>query len=719
MKKTEHLVDRSKVFQLGNWVVEPASGTLRQKEEVVHLAPKVMDLLLILVRNQGEVVTKEELISSVWPDTFVAETALTRSISELRHSLAGGSDSVVYIETIPKRGYRLLVEASEYREESSSRSWKFFVAVGAAAVIFFLVLLILFGLFQSDMFTPSADHSLVVMPFDRSGVDSASTFLTVGVVEIVIESLSRIEGIDVSSGTSLTHFEPNTRDLRVIAEYMGIQSLLEGSFHEDLNGMTMDVRLLDTRSRDVLWSSNFGLDKGNTEDVASEITVQVASVLGKKLDTSEVHGDAGLSADNFEALQYRLTADYFRNKIPDSMEIAAEYYQKSIEQMPSYAPSYAGLAITYMGRDRWGENEDWASKAQEAVSRALALDKEIPESHIANGVFLRVYRKDFLASEIAFKEAIRLDPYHSNARREYALLLMRNLGRTNEALYQLTEATRLDPLLERNYIHLFELYCIRGEYDRAMETARRQFDLNPVNPLAERNIALAYFLMGGIEEAKSWAEKSVDLYDVSLKDLYYWRSFQLLALIYLAEGNHDQAETLSRRLEALSPGHSASLSLAGLTALYREDYPQAASFFRQALDLRPDGYIWPTGIRYSTYLAYALQGMGNKEEAQDALERSFRLNIENNLNSYEQNVWPPMIFQDELAVYCLKGEIDEAIKYLDGLVENGWKACVLVETNPLFKDAFRDPELQRLCEAVKIRNAEMLLRVEVERMTLR
>jgi len=122
LEKKHPVIDKADLFKLGDWLVEPSSGTLRRKDEVVHLAPKVMELLLILVRNQGEVVFKEQLMNSVWPDTFVAETALTRSISELRHSLDDNSGKPIYIETIPKRGYRLLVPPEEVGE-TEARTW--------------------------------------------------------------------------------------------------------------------------------------------------------------------------------------------------------------------------------------------------------------------------------------------------------------------------------------------------------------------------------------------------------------------------------------------------------------------------------------------------------------------------------------------------------------------------------------------------------------------
>lgn len=719
MNNKKQEVEIEKVFRLGHWIVEPASGTLRRNDEVVHLAPKVMDLLLILVRNQGEVVTKEQLMSSVWPDTFVAETALTRSVSELRHSLADSSGTPTYIETIPKRGYRLLVEAEEISDEKSVKPWIIPVSIGVAVFIFCVGLLLIFGYILKDRGThDDSVHSLVVLPFDNSGIKPGSDVMTLGVVEIIIESLSKIDSLNVASGTSLTHFENSTRDLKDLARRMGFRNLLEGSFQQNAEGTSVLISLSDTDSREVLWSEEFLLNKVNSGEVAASVTLSVASALNV-MDHLEAEGVSRETSADYEALQYRLMADHFRNKIPDSLEQAVEYYQRSIQEKPSYAPAYAGLAIAYMGLGAWGEDKSWAPKAQEAVSRALALDDTISESHVANGVFLRVYRKDFLASERALKEAIRIDPYHSNARREYGLLLMRELGRPDEALFQLREASRLDPLLERNYIHLFELYCIKGDYEMAMTTAQRQHGLNPVNPLAYRNIAEAHFLLGDNDEAVKWATRSVELYDYSRKGWLYGRSYQLLTLLHLIGGRVEQSEQVSRKFSELAPDGAESIAEKGIVALYNREYDVASGHFKRASELRPDGSVWPTGIRFSTYLAFTLKKTGDSQGSRQALALSDQLNSESNASAYERNIWPPFVFQDELAGYAIRGEIDEAIKYLDGLVETGWKACALVETNPLFEDALQNPEFRRLCESVKPGLESMRLRIETESLSLR
>ncbi len=110
---------------------------------------------------------------------------------------------------------------------------------------------------------------------------------------------------------------------------------------------------------------------------------------------------------------------------------------------------------------------------------------------------------------------------------------------------------------------------------------------------------------------------------------------------------------------------------------------------------------------------------GDSQGARQALAQSDQLNRESNASAYERNIWPPFIFQDELAGYALRGEIDEAIKYLDGLVELGWKAYVLVEINPLFEDSLQNPEFRRLCESVKPDLDAMRLRIETESLSLR
>lgn len=719
LENTRHSIDKVEVFRLGSWLVEPASGTLRRKDEVVHLAPKVMELLLTLARNQGHVVSKDQLMTAIWPDTFVAETALTRSISELRHSLDDHSGDPIYIETIPKKGYRLLAPVEEYREPGT-KSWRtpwflWTVAILTCGLLLITAGYLLIGHLWMDE-TPAAGRLLVVMPFNKVETDNNSDILTVGVGENIIESLSRIDGLDVVSGTSIVPFENNPEGFGNFAERLGNPMVLEGSFQQASEDISLSLQLSDTIDHELSWSGVYSLSIENLADVATEITLQIAAAMNVELSPAEVLEITQGESEDIEAHQYCLMGDYFRKtEIPEFFERAAGYYKQAIQMDSSNARAYAGLACTYMGLGRWGEGGDeWALKSQLAVSKALALDNQIPESHIANGVLQRTFKEDFLASELAFREAIRLGPDHSNARREYGLLLMRDLRKSNEALFQLQEAVRIDPLLDRNYYHLFEIYYTRGDYLRAMENARKEFDLDPMNPRANRNIGLAYLLLGENTLALKWAKKSVDLLAFSPKTYRLGRNFQLLTLLYLYEGRFDEASAISLRLQSLDPGSFDSLATSGVVALYSKNYTEAESCFSDALKLEPTGYVWSTGLRLSTFLGYVLRYMDDHAGSQRALELSARLNRENNIADYDENIWPPLMFQDVLAVLSIRGDIDEMAKTLVTAVENGWNAYTLIERNPLFVDALKGQEFQQKLGTVKLRVDTMRQQAEMQ-----
>ena len=119
------------------------------------------------------------------------------------------------------------------------------------------------------------------------------------------------------------------------------------------------------------------------------------------------------------------------------------------------------------------------------------------------------------------------------------------------------------------------------------------------------------------------------------------------------------------------------------------------------------------------YLAFALQKTGDTEGAEAALRMSERQNKESNAVAYEKNIWPPLIFQDELAVYTLRDDLEDALKYLDGLIEHGWKAVSLIEINPIFAEVKDEPEMARLIERVMPELREMRTRVQMQDLSLR
>jgi len=705
------------VFKLGDFLIEPSSGMLRKNDKIIHLAPKVMELLLVLAKNQDKVVTKEELLSSVWPNTFVTESSLTRSISELRHVLGDNTGTPIYIETIPKRGYRFLGQIEE-SSKSPKKSWNLLAIAGITVSLLCLILSLL--LFTSRDNNPVYDeiHSLAVIPFAQTNTEPKLDIFAVE-VGTIIASLSKINGLRVNTGFFLTHLENSPENLEKIAEKMGMHSLLGINFQTKGEKTAISVKLSNVRSKDIVWQHEYLLDEMNRAEISFTITQQVANALNLELTPSAIAEIQNKLSNDFQTNQYLIMADYLRKTgVSHSRNKAIKYAEKAIIENPQSALAHSILAEAYMAVGGWGKDKEYEQKAREAVSKALTLNDQIPDSHIANGIFLRTCMKDYLSSELAFKKAILLDPTNPKSRREYGLLLMRNLGRSDEALHQLQKACRLDPLFMRIYSYLFELYYARGDYESALESAIQNFELHPSIPFVHQNLALVHMLLGETSVAISWAESSIRLLDVSPEENQWEKYFQLLVLLQLQEGRISDAAETSQRLHSLSPDNPITFETNGLVALYKKDLPLAESWFRQAFELVPRGFIWPTGIRLSTFLSYVIQQKGEHIEAEELLELSTRRNRENNALAYEKNFWPPLVFQDNLAGYSIRGKSDEGLRELGKAVEKGWNAYAMTENNPIFTNLLESQKVEQTLNEVKLRVTNMRKRIKKQQIDI-
>jgi tetratricopeptide (TPR) repeat protein len=289
------------------------------------------------------------------------------------------------------------------------------------------------------------------------------------------------------------------------------------------------------------------------------------------------------------------------------------------------------------------------------------------------------FHRDYAGAEAAFKEALRLAPRHPDARREYGLLLLRELGRLDEALAQLEYAANLDPLSPRIISNLSELYRARGEFDKAMEVARKQLELNLKDPRGNRNMALAYFLLGDNDKALQWAKKSAEVQE-----------------------EHDRGRT--------SPQARAT---AGVVALWKGDYREAAARLESAVQLDPSGYLWPSSIRLSSALGYALLKAGDHAGAEKALALSDRLNQAEEVHEGARIVAPDRLL-DITAVHAIRGETDEACKWFRRMVDSGYRSFVFIKRDPWFEGLRRNPEMSAIFGRMQEQIGAMIARVETQ-----
>jgi adenylate cyclase len=683
-------------FRLGDWVVKPESGSLRRGVTKVHLEPKILELLLYLARNRGRVVSKEELFESVWPDTFVAESALSRCISQLRHALGDDSREPRYIETLPKMGYRLVAPISEPATTHSQERFttKRVLPLGVATLVF----LAFFSYEPARRQASAPPISLIVFQVADIGDRQEIKYLGEGLTSEIVSALSRIPGIRVAHADSAALPEGTLGKEKYIADALGASLLFVGTLQQASGHARVVAKLIDARRDHQLWNSEYTVPLDQVLEIPREIARQVAAAVGVELPSPEAVQLARSSTADIEAYKLYLSARHFRDmETSEALHKAVHYYLKAIDRDPSFAGAYAGLAEAYFGLGSWGQCREWSEKAQGVVSQGLSLDNSAPEVHVAKGIILKGYFKDFLEAESAFKEALRIDPLHIAARREYGLLLMRRVGRLDEAMLHLQFAHNVDPLSERVNSNLVELYRLRGEYDKAIQIAQRHFEFSPMNPRGSRNLALLYFLLGRHEEAVRWAKKSVELqqeFDLK-KGHHFERAFQLITLIYLHSGNIHQARETCQRLLLLDPTGAQSLGMAGLLALWTGDSSGAIEHFQAATKLNSEAFLWPSGVRLLTFLAFAQRQAGYREESDRTLLTGMEMNQAEEVERGERVV-PPEQMLDIAAVYAVLGATDDAFRWLVNAAESGWRGYALVCDNPLWEDLRGEARVQQL-----------------------
>ncbi|NWG13374.1 MAG: tetratricopeptide repeat protein, partial [Acidobacteria bacterium] len=582
------------------------------------------------------------------------------------------------------------------------------LTAAAAVVMGGLAVLILFGAWWYAR-SRSDPPSLAVIPLANLGTSPGDDYFSEGITEDVVAELSRFSGFKAVVRLR-SEGRQHSVDRRRLAKNLGVSFILAGTFLRTEHSLQIEVTLANPESDRIVWHRDYRLPLDKVFAAPRDIARNVAAALEVPLDaTPEL---SGRHETDLESHKLSLQARYFRNlETWEGFRKAEQYYRQALERDPANARAWAGLAEVYLLMAGSGAQDEWARKAEQATAKALALGPAIPETHVANGMVLKRCHRDYPGAEAAFKEALKLAPRHADARREYGLLLMRELGRLDEALAQLEYAANLDPLSTRISSNLSELYRARGEFDKAMRAASKHLELNFRDPRSHRNIALAYFLLGDNDKALHWARKCTAIQHEQDRGRHFERGLQLLTLVQLYSGRIEEARQTSRWILDLDPTSTQGMATAGMVALWRGDYSEAAARLEAAAQLDPSGFLWPGGVRLSTMLGHILSESCDPVGAQRALALSDRLNRAESVPEGSRILVPDRVL-DIVAVHAVRGEAREAIDLLRRMVDSGYRSLVFIKKDPWFTALRHGPEFRTLCDRMQREVDAMIGRVE-------
>jgi adenylate cyclase len=472
-------------FRMGAWLVQPSLGVITRDGATIHLEPKVMEVLVCLAQHPGEPIPKEKLLQTVWPDTFVTDDVLTRSISELRRAFEDDARESKVIQTIPKRGYRLL-EVVTFPNGTIA-------APGVQEAVR-----------PADRSRRDAKtiNSLVVLPFTNASGDPEAEYLSEGITEAIINHLSQLAKLRVVPRNTAFRYKKLAADFTSLRRELGVDAVVTGRVVQRGESLVVCSELVDLASDAQLWGQRYNRQLSEIFAVQEEIAAQVSEALRLQLTGEEKQRLSRQHTHSREAYLLYLKGRYhWARRTGDSLKRALPYFQRAIQEDPGYALAYAGLAedsilLTWFNVFSPSEGIE---QAKRAARKAVEIDPRLADGYTALG-FVSACDRDWATSELAFRHAIQLNPGNSLAHSWYALCLT-GVGRFDEAIALIREAQQIDPLSLAFHHHAAWVHYHARRYDEAIAYCREALEMEPNFPLCNIWLGLAYTEKGMHGEA--------------------------------------------------------------------------------------------------------------------------------------------------------------------------------------------------------------------------
>ena len=461
-------------MEFGPFRLDPGRRLLWKGTELVPVAPKALDLLQALVEQPGEVVTKQDLMDRVWPDTFVEEANLSVNVSALRKALGRQKDGRPYIQTVSRRGYRFL-----------GRARPVVVAL----------------------------HSLAVLPFAPLGAAMADGPLGLGMADAVITRLGRIGPLVVRPTAAVVRYAGPAQEPRQAGRELDVDAVLAGRIQRAEGRVRVTVQLLGVADGATLWAETFDEKRAHIFDVQDAIAERLARALAIRLTAADRERLAQRPTGSLEAYEAYLRGRYFWNKLAGPwLEKARAAFEEAIAKDPSFALAHAGLADSYVLLGIYGllpPQKAWP-RARAAAEKAVAADEGLAEAHVSLG-YVRLFQDwAWVEAEAEIERAVALDPA-SAAVRQWRALFLGMTGRFGEALAEIERARELDPLsLTVRTNVAFQVYLAHQDAGD-LEQHRRTLELEPDSAIGHWALGLAYEQKGMYREAIAACDAAVRL----------------------------------------------------------------------------------------------------------------------------------------------------------------------------------------------------------------
>lgn len=611
-------------FEFKQFVLAAGERLLLLDGKPIDLTPKAFDLLLVLVRNGGHLVSKDQLLEQVWPDSYVEEVNLTVNISALRRALGDDQIETKFIETVPKRGYRFVAPVKligenalerllnpsrslgVYDPESSSnrgngsanpteksgillepinpalvpglnrfqdrvdlveenhtrtrivteeqegadrrnkpeqpdfahgarivqgqatseiiqrpatrpkvKAEQFTGAIqrhqkGVMLVVVLVIVTAGIAFLYSNKSGKPID-SVAVLPFINVTGDPNTEYLSNGISESLINSLSQLPQLKVIARSSSAKYKNKDVDIQEVANALGVQAIVTGRILQRGDQLQISVEMVNARDKTQMWGAQYSRQAADFQAVQEEIARTISEKLRVRLTGAQEQQITKRATENPEAYQLYLNGVFYGRKGgTDEVKRSLEFYQQAIARDQNFALAYVGMAESYTVLVQGGvlDPKEGMPKRKAAVQKALELDETLADAHVMLAS-LKGNEWDWSGAEIEYKQAIALNPNLSLAHAAYGNFLGR-MGRYSDALVENKRAQEIDPMRVVFY-RILEAGILRfaRRYDEALQKLQDAVAMQP-------NISGAHSELGYIYAAKGMYKEAIDAYQKSM-----------------------------------------------------------------------------------------------------------------------------------------------------------------------------------------------------------
>lgn len=381
-------------------------------------------------------------------------------------------------------------------------------AIGIALVVVFAL-----GYFYLSRSRTTSIQSIAVMPFVNESGNADVEYLSDGMTETLISSLSQLPNLNVKARSSVFRYKGKDTNPQTLGKELNVQAILNGRVVQRGDQLTLSLELIDAQTENVIWGEQYTRKQSDLVTLQSEIARDVSSKLKSKLSGADVAKVAKNYTTNPEAYQLYLKGKFYWNKrTGESLKRAAEFYRQAIDKDPNYALAYSGLAETYVLFSSYdvAPANDSMPQAKAAALRALEIDDSLAEAHNALGFYLSNYEWDRNGSEKEYRRAIELKPNYATAHHWLGSDLA-NVKRFDDSLVELRRAEELDPLSPIISTNLGDALVFAHKYDEAIAQYRRTLVRNPNFAYAHQALGRAYSSNGMYPDAITETRMSIEL----------------------------------------------------------------------------------------------------------------------------------------------------------------------------------------------------------------